>query len=473
MDTSILRKISDVVWEISTNYKPGMTVPGRIIATPALLETMDNGVIDQLTNTACLPGVVDACWAMPDAHWGYGAPIGGVFATDPKNDGVISPGAVGFDINCGVRLLTTSMTENDFLPYREEIIDRLFPDIGAGLGAQASARINEKELDSVCIKGSAWAISRGWGNKEDLERTEEQGCLSNADFEAVSRRARQRALGQLGSLGSGNHYLEILKVIKIIDKSSASFFGIHQKGQIVVMIHCGSRGFGHQIATDYLVSFGEAVRKYKISIYDRQLACAPTDSPEGKAYFSAMAAAANFAFANRQLLTHRVRQVFAEVFKTAKNELKLIYDVAHNIAKWENGLLVHRKGATRAFGPGNPGLPSDLKKWGQPVIIGGSMETSSWLLLGTKKAEELTFASTCHGAGRAQSRTQAKKNIDGRKLLDRMREEGIYTRTASFAGLAEEESGAYKDVDLVIEAVSKAGISAPVAKFKPIGNIKG
>jgi tRNA-splicing ligase RtcB len=470
-----IKKIGKAIWEINQSYKTGMLVPARIVATKKLLQEMDDGVAEQLANVACLPGVVDAVWAMPDAHWGYGAPIGGVFATDPEKGGIVSPGATGFDINCGVRLLVTPLLEKQAKEKTPELIDRLFPLVGAGVGGQGILRLKPQQLATVIQKGSQWVISQGWGEKEDLKFTEENGCLEGADIAAVSQRAIERALKQLGSLGSGNHYLEIQRVEKIIDRRLAERLGIQNKGQITIMIHCGSRGFGHQIATDYLIEFNKAANKYKTRLYDRQLACAPIDSPEAKKYLAAMAAAANFAFANRQILTHQVRRAFWEVFRTSPKSLpiKLVYDVAHNVAKWENGLLVHRKGATRSLGPGNPILPNELKPIGQPVIIGGSMETASWLLLGTKKAEKLTFSSTCHGSGRAMSRRAAKKMARGDAVQKRMREKGIYVHGASFAGLAEEAGNAYKDVDAVVEAAAIAGISVPIAKFTPLGNIKG
>lgn len=470
-----IKKIKEAVWEISPKHKEGMLVPARIVATEKLLEEMDDGVVEQLTNTACLPGVVEAVWAMPDAHQGYGVPVGGVFATDPRKDGVVSPGAVGFDINCGVRLLATPLMEKEIKEKIPQIIERLFPSVGAGVGGKGSLKLSKKELAAVAREGAEWVVGQGWGEEDDIKFTEEGGCLEGGDIEFVSSRAIQRGIGQLGSLGSGNHYLEIQRVEKIVDKKSAESLGIQRVGQVTIMIHCGSRGFGHQIATDYLVEFNRAANKYKIDLYDRQLACAPVTSPEAKRYLSAMAAAVNFAFANRQVLTNQVRKVFWEVFRTSPKNLpiKLIYDVAHNVAKWEEGLLIHRKGATRSLGPGNKILPRELRHLGQPVIIGGSMETASWLLLGTKEAERLTFASTCHGSGRTMSRAAAKRKIAGVRVKERMEERGIYIRSASLAALAEEAGDAYKKVDEVIEAAKIAGISTPVAKFIPLGNIKG
>jgi len=483
-----LKQIASTIWELPKDFKLEMKVVGRIIATPQLLDAIENEVFNQLANTASLPGIVEPVWIMPDTHVGYGVPIGAVFATDPDKGGVISPGGIGFDINCGVRLLTTNLTVKEVRPKLITLVDQLFRIAGAGVGARSDLRLSQKEIESVCINGAKWAIDQGFGWPEDLDHCEERGQLAGADPKAVSSRAFQRGLPQLGTLGSGNHYLEIQKVVEIFDPEKAKQLGILQKDQITIMIHCGSRGFGHQIASDYLYQFGQAMKKHQLTIPDRQLACAPINSPEGKAYFAAMACAVNYAFCNRQLLTHKVRQVFGQVFgqKPEKLGLNLVYDVAHNVAKWESPpplknqrlrrtkkLLIHRKGATRAFGPNNPALPQEYQPLGQPVIIGGSMETASYLLLGTKKAEELTFASTCHGAGRVMSRAQAKRQVHGKNLQKQLQQKGIYIRPASYAGLAEEAGLAYKNIDLVIEAVAEAGISLPIAKFKPIGNIKG
>lgn len=475
MNLSLFQRINPVIWEVKPEVKPQAKVRARIIATPSLLKEMEEGVLEQLTNLATLPGVVDPVWAMPDAHWGYGAPIGGVFATDPNQGGVISPGAVGFDINCGIRLMVTQLEEKEIASFKEKLVDRLFAVAGAGVGGRGPLQLNLKQLDQVCRKGAGWAVSQGFGRPEDLSRIEEGGFLEGADPAAVSSKAKERGRFQLGSLGSGNHYLEIQKVDRILNPQAAEFFGLKKPGQITVMIHCGSRGFGHQIATDYLYRFNQLQTKEKISLPDRQLACAPAHSSPGKTYFASMAAAANFAFANRQILTHQVRTVFAEVLKTKAEKLglELVYDVSHNVAKWEKGLLVHRKGATRAFGPGNENLPPPLRKWGQPVLIGGSMETASWLLLGTKKAEKLTFASTCHGSGRVMSRREAKRKLSGPEIQKRLKEKGIWVRSASWAVLAEEAGLAYKDIDEVIKAVVQAGISQPVARFVPVANIKG
>lgn len=501
MKTTHIKKIDDTTWEISQEYKKGMRVPARVIATEKLLKEMDEGVVEQLTNVTTLPGIVDYAFAMPDTHWGYGCPIGGVFAVDPKKGGVISPGAVGFDINCGVRLIRTNLTIKDVQPRLPKLVDELFKTVPTGVGASgAIPRLSVVELKKIMEQGMQWCIDQGFGWEQDRAHAEERGTLSGADPDQVSQKAIQRGLKQLGTLGSGNHYLEIqaVKKEKIFDQGLAKTFGIFPD-QVTIMIHSGSRGLGHQIATDYLRIFEKALDKYKISIPDQQLACAPFNSPEGRAYYAAMAAACNNAFANRQLITHLTRQVFGKVFNNAdpKRDLgmELIYDVAHNIAKLEKSeirnsklgtsanfqnpkfktreLLVHRKGATRAFGPKHPQLPKSYHEIGQPVIIGGSMETGSYLLVGTKIAEEKTFGSTAHGSGRTMSRAQAKKQVRGDRLQKEMQRRGIYVRSASMPGLAEEGGFAYKDIHEVVKAVELAGISKPVAAFTPIGNIKG
>lgn len=494
------KKISDVVWEIEPAFKKGMRVPARIIATEKLLREMEQGVFEQITNVATLPGIQKYAFCMPDGHWGYGFPIGGVAAFDLE-EGIISPGGIGFDINCGMRLIRTDLTAKEVLPKLHELVDTLFASVPAGVGARSDLRLSPKELEGVMVKGAKWAVEKGYGRKEDLENIEEKGEISGANPEAVSQHARERGINQLGTLGSGNHYLEIQKVEKIFDSSTALRFGISGPDQIVVMIHCGSRGFGHQIGTDYLRIFEAAMTKYKITVADRQLACAPFNSKEGQNYFGAMTAAANLAFANRQIIMHRVREVFEKVFGVGEEKLglELVYDVAHNIAKIEeyevgsekldkevrNGkwdvvkshlpsqhpashftyptskkLVVHRKGATRSFP-------------GQPVIIGGSMESGSYLLLGTEKALVETFGSTAHGSGRTMSRTQAMRQVRGEILQKQMESRGIYVRTVSFAGLAEEAGLAYKNISEVVETLDRAGISKKVASFVPIGNIKG
>jgi tRNA-splicing ligase RtcB len=477
-----IKRISEVIWEIPQTYKKGMKVPARIYATKELLDSMDEGVFEQVTNVACLPGIQKYALCMPDGHWGYGFPIGGVAAFDFE-DGVISPGGIGFDINCGMRLVRTNLTIEEVKPKLKELVDLLFQTVPTGVGATGFVKLSNSQFDEVMVKGARWCVEHGYGWKEDLERIEEHGAIKGADPSKVSKKARERGIDQLGTLGSGNHYLEIQVVDRIFDQNVAEAFGIEQEGQIVVMIHCGSRGFGHQIATDYLKVFLDAMKKYGIPLLDKELACAPIDSPEGKDYYSAMLCAANMAFANRQVILHRVREAFEKVFKKSPEELgmHLVYDVAHNIAKAEEyeidekikKVLVHRKGSTRSFGPGHSELAEIYRDIGQPVIIGGSMETGSYLLVGTKRAMEETFGSTCHGSGRTMSRHKAKKEINYNQLIKQMEERGIYVRAASKSGLVEEAGAAYKNISDVVEAVDRAGISRKVAALRPIGNIKG
>lgn len=472
------KKIDDTTWEVPTSYKKGMRVPARIIASKELLDNMDLGVFEQVTNVATLPGIQDYAFCMPDGHWGYGFPVGGVAAFDPK-EGIISPGGIGFDINCGMRVLKTNLVREEVQPKIKELIDSMFVAIPAGVGRKGLS-IEATELDKVSINGAKWCLAKGYASEEDLERIESMGTIANADPTCVSERATQRGMAQLGTLGSGNHYLEVQYIPQngIYNKEIADAYGLYE-GRIYVMIHSGSRGFGHQIATDYLRKFDSVMQKYNITVPDRDLSYAPFSSPEGQAYFKAMNCAINYAFANRQIITHFVRDTFEKVFKkTAKSlGMELIYDVAHNTAKVENyngkELVVHRKGATRSFGVNNPDIPSIYQSVGQPVIIGGSMETGSYVLAGTNEAEKETFGSTAHGSGRVMSRNAAKRKIGGRQLEDQLVKEGIYVRSASYAGLAEEAGFAYKDVDSVCEAVELAGISKRVAKLLPIGNIKG
>jgi tRNA-splicing ligase RtcB len=478
------KRVSETVWEIPTTYKEGMRVPARIYATQKLMENMDEGVIDQVTNVATLPGIVGYSYCMPDGHWGYGFPIGGVAAMDFKT-GVISPGGIGFDVNCGMRLVRTNLTYAEVKPQLRKLVDRLFARVPSGVGGSGFIDISQNEFRRVIEQGADWCIKNGYGWEEDLDRTEERGCIRGADSSKVSKKAIERGFKQIGTLGSGNHYLEIqvVKPENVFDPRLAEAFGITQPNQIVVMFHCGSRGFGHQVATDYLQIFLKVMeKKYGIKILDRELACAPFLSPEGQDYFAAMKCAINMSFANRQVILHRVREVFAEVFNRDPVDLGMhqVYDVAHNTAKLEEHavegrqrqLLVHRKGATRAFGPGSSELPDIYRKTGQPVIVGGSMETGSYLLAGVEEGAQ-TFFSTAHGSGRTMSRHQAKRQFHGKKLLEDMEERGIYLRTASFSGLAEEAGPAYKDIDEVVLATERAGISRRVARFIPIGNVKG
>ena len=475
-----VNRITDEIWEIPMSEKPDMLVPARIYATKGILQAMDSGVFDQLTNVACLPGIRRYALCMPDGHWGYGFPIGGVAAFDVQ-DGIISPGGVGYDINCGMRLIRTDLTLADVQPRLEQLMTELFRKVPAGVGASGFVRLSREEFRRVMTHGARWCVERGYGWHRDLVRMEEGGCIEGADPSIVTDHAIQRGINQLGTLGSGNHYLEVQVVSndRIFDPVTAAALGITGHEQVVVMVHCGSRGFGHQVASDYLKVFEKSMRRYGISVKDQQLACAPFRSPEGQEYFSAMNCAANTAFANRQVITHQIREAFAEVFGRSAEALgmELVYDVAHNIAKIERypegDLVVHRKGATRAFGPGSPELPEAFRQTGQPVICGGSMETGSYLLVGTDHAVRDTFGSTMHGAGRTMSRAQAKRRVRGIQLQQQMKQRGILVKAVSMSGLAEEAGLAYKDISEVVESVHRAGITKKVAELRPIGNIKG
>ncbi|MCF6159553.1 MAG: RtcB family protein [wastewater metagenome] len=479
-----IKRISDTIWELPVSYKEGMRVPARIYGTEKLIQEMDDAVYDQITNVATLPGIVKYALCMPDGHFGYGFPIGGVAAMD-VDTGVISPGGIGFDINCGMRLVTTNLTYNEIKPHLKKLIDNLYKRIPAGVGGTGFLKISRSEFRHVVEQGAHWCVKNGYGWEEDLDMTEESGCIRGADSTKISEKSIDRGYNQIGTLGSGNHYLEIQVARRenIKDEELAKAFGITIPDQIVVMFHCGSRGFGHQVATDYLQVFLKVMQsKYGIKILDRELASAPFTSPEGNDYFAAMKCAINMSFANRQVILHRVREVFADVLGRSARDLKMdmVYDVAHNTAKLERHnvdgqmrqLLVHRKGATRAFGPGMEGLPERYKNIGQPVIIGGSMETGSYLLVGIPGGEQ-TFFSTAHGSGRTMSRSKAKKTWRGETLQREMEARGIYVRSVSMPGLAEEAGGAYKGIDDVIEATKQAGISKPVVRFVPIGNVKG
>jgi len=471
-----LKKISDYEWEIPKSGD--MRVRGVIFASKELIEEMDEKVYEQLSNVASLPGIVRAAIAMPDAHWGYGFPIGGVAAFDPENDGIISVGGVGYDISCGVRTLTTPLIKEEVEDVLEELVDELFETIPAGVGSEGEIKLSPSKLDEVLEEGAVWAIKKGYGEWEDLEYIEEKGCVKGADPDKVSKEAKKRQHRQVGTLGSGNHYLEIQYVAEIYDAKVAEAFGLF-KNQVVVTFHCGSRALGHQIATDYLPVLAKAARKYGIPIKEKELVCAPIKSPEGESYFKAMLCGINCALANRQVITHLVREVFRDFFPRA--HLKVLYDVSHNTCKVEthivNGkkkkLYVHRKGATRAWGPGRKELPLAYQEVGQPVIIGGSMGTASYILVGTKEGEEKAFSSACHGAGRTMSRHQAKKSFRADKIVEELRKRGIIVRGKSKRGLAEEAPDAYKDVNEVIEATCKAGLTKKVAKLIPMGCIKG
>ena len=474
-----INKIGDLEWEVPVGYVPDMRVPGRFFLSEALAKTLELAAVRPPPNVATLPGIVKHSLAMPDIHWGYGFPIGGVAAFDMA-EGIISPGGVGFDINCGVRLITTPLTEADIAGKMRELIETLFSVVPTGVGTKSSMQVSNKELAEVMVSGARWAVERGLGIPDDIIRCEDEGAMPGADTGAVSAKARQRGMPQIGTLGGGNHFLEIQVAEEIIDPEAARVFGITE-GQICFMIHCGSRGLGHQVATDHLRVLEKSLGKYRIRIPDRQLACAPIDSPEGRAYFGGMACAANYAWANRQVIMHEARKVFAKIFGIDYDDMRLIYDVAHNIAKFEHHdvggaskeVCVHRKGATRAFGPGAPGIPSEYATVGQPVLIPGSMGTSSYLLRGTTMAMQKTWGSTCHGAGRVLSRSKAKKEFRGRELREQLAKEGILVRAHRDSVLAEEAPGVYKPSHEVVRVVHETGISGIVARLEPLGVIKG
>ena len=479
-----MKRIGEALWEIPTSYKAGMRVPARIYATERLLMDMDEGVIEQITNVATLPGIMGYAFCMPDGHWGYGFPIGGAAAFDLEQ-GVISPGGIGFDINCGMRLVKTDLQFDEVKQHLHTLIDRLFQRIPAGVGCRGTLQISRDDFKNLIEEGASWCLNAGYGLPGDLRRTEEGGCMRGADSTKVSETSIERGYRQVGTLGSGNHYLEIqvLKPENIFDHELAGSFGINIPNQVMIMFHCGSRGFGHQVATDYIKLFLERMNsRYKLDIKDRELACAPFRSQDGQDYFAAMKCAVNMAYANRQVILHRIREVFSDVFHRSPEDLGMeqVYDVAHNTAKLERHILhgnerevlIHRKGATRALGPGGFDLPPEYTTTGQPVIIGGSMETGSYLLVGTDRGRE-TFFTTAHGSGRQLSRRSAKKRFDGRKIQRELLHRGIYVRTSSFAGLAEEAGAAYKNIDEVVDATLRAGISRSVARFLPVGNVKG
>ena len=477
-----LEKIDNCRYRIPKSHNPGMRVPGMIYANEKLLgDILNDKAVEQVVNVAFLPGIVGYSMAMPDMHWGYGFPIGGVAATDPGNGGVISPGGVGFDINCGVRLIRSNFKEEEIRKYLKELITALFYNVPAGVGSKSDLRVNAREEKDVLTKGSRWAVAQGFGTQSDLDATEDNGAISGADPEAVSERACDRGKKQIGTLGSGNHFLEIQVIDKIFDERTAHALGLFE-GQVTVMIHCGSRGLGYQVCEDYCRDMEQCLHKYKISVPDRQLACAPVESPEGRAYLSAMRAAANYAFTNRQYIMHMTRKSFEKVFRNPWESmgLNLIYDVAHNIAKMEkhevkgvsHTLCVHRKGATRAFPAGHPELSAQYRTIGQPVIIPGDMGRNSYLLLGTEGSRE-TFHSCCHGAGRLMSRAQAKKRFNSRTILDELESRGIIVQAHSYSTVTEEAPGVYKDVNDVVDVVHEAGLSKKVCRMRPIGAVKG
>lgn len=479
---SDFKKISDYEWEIPTTYRKDMKVPVRIFADRKLLEAcLEDQSVTQAVNAATLPGLVGQVLVMPDMHQGYGFPIGGVAATRYP-EGVISPGGIGYDINCGVRLLASSIPLEDVQERLDDLAIALDQACPSGVGTKGEHKLNENELDQVCRQGAKWLFKKGMATEEDIRRTEDQGCLDGADPGKVSPRAKQRGKEQLGTLGSGNHFLEVDVIDEVFDEDAAQAMGL-TAGCLVVMIHCGSRGLGHQVCTDYVQELQGAVRKYGIPLPDRELVCAPLTSTEGQNYLAAMRCAANYAFANRQVLAHQVRGAFEKVMRGRVNDphLRMVYDIAHNIGKVETHLIegervkvcVHRKGATRAFGPGPPGVPEEYRAIGQPVLVGGSMGTASWVLIGTQTSMEKSFGSSCHGAGRVMSRSKSKHTVRGEELRDSLEKRGIRVRAGSMPGLAEEAPDAYKDVDQVVNAVHNAGISRKVARMQPVIVIKG
>lgn len=473
MDTQSLLCYSDFEWWIKPTGQ--MRVPAIIYADKQLISDMDEKVREQLINVATLPGIQRAAYAMPDAHWGYGFPIGGVAAFDPNEGGVISAGGVGFDISCGVRALQTTLTTNDLEAQKTDLAEALFRGVPAGVGSTGEIRLSEHEMDDMLSGGAQWAVGQGYGNPADLDRTEERGRAVGAQPECVSREAKKRQCEEMGTLGSGNHYLEVQRIAQIFDVVAAEAMGLHEN-DILVSIHCGSRGLGHQVGTDYLKSM--VVQGYR-PIPDRELACAPIHSELGQHYLGAMRAATNCALANRQIITHLVRAAFSRVLPDVK--LTLLYDVSHNTCKIERHsvdgghreLFVHRKGATRAFGPGHPDLPAPLQAVGQPVLIGGTMGTESYILAGTTQSEKLAFSSACHGAGRAMSRTQATRRWQGRQIIEELRERGVLIRTRSIRGVAEEAPGAYKNVSAVAAAAEQANLARRVARLVPVICVKG
>jgi tRNA-splicing ligase RtcB len=480
--TGPLEKVDDCRWRIPQSYSRGMRVPGLVFASERLLaDIKEDQSLQQVANVSHLPGIVKASLAMPDIHWGYGAPIGGVAAFDVET-GIVSPGMVGYDINCGVRLVRTDLTIEDVQPKLKTLIASLFTDIPCGVGMSGEIRVGRSDAKRLMTQGSKWVVAQGYGTAEDLAHTESQGCLEGADPEQVSDRAIQRGHDQLGTLGSGNHFLEVQAVDTIFDEQAANVMGL-SAGQVTVMVHSGSRGFGYQICDDFLDRMGRAMNQYGISVPDRQLACAPLSSEEGRAYLGAMRCAANYGWANRQALMHLARRTFARVFGQSWESLGmgLVYDVAHNIAKFERHLVdgvertvcVHRKGATRAFPPSHPETPAAYQAIGQPVIIPGDMGRASYVLVGTQTAMEETFGSCCHGAGRVMSRSEAVRKSAGRSIEQELERQGIIVMGRGRKGIAEEQPAAYKDVNDVVDVVHRAGLAKRVARLRPLGVIKG
>lgn len=476
MDLTRLTRVDSTTWRIEPHG--AMRVPAIIYADESLIRDIDDKVYEQVSNVAALPGIVRASYAMPDAHWGYGFPIGGVAAFDPNEGGVVSAGGVGFDISCGVRTMLTGLPVADILAEQRSLADELFREIPAGVGSKGSISLEADQMDAMLAGGARWAVDEGWGEARDLERVEEEGAMAGAQPEHVSKRAKERQRREMGTLGSGNHYLEVQGITEIYDAAAAEAFGLKQE-EAVVTIHCGSRGLGHQIGTEFLKEMVISAEAAGIELPDRELACAPINSEVGQRYLGAMRAGINCALANREILGHYARRVFRHVFPAC--DLKLLYDVSHNTCKVEphsangepRGLFVHRKGATRAFGPGHPSLPEALRSFGQPVLIGGSMGTSSYILAGTASSEEKAFSSACHGAGRAMSRHAALKRWSGRMILDELTAQGILIRSPSSRGVAEEAPGAYKDVGVVVAAAEHAGLARRIARLRPLICIKG
>jgi tRNA-splicing ligase RtcB len=478
---SMVRKLSDNDWEIPEGHIPNMRVPGRLFVSESLLESIEPETIDQIANVATLPGIQKYSMAMPDAHLGYGFAIGGVAAFDTE-EGIISPGGVGFDINCGVRLIRTNLQKEEVVPYIKELTDELFKNVPAGVGAKSRFRASDRELDSAFLEGAKWAVEAGYGVEADVEHCEGYGFLEGADTSHVSTKARKRGKPQLGTLGSGNHFLEVQYVDEIYDSEVASSFGL-EEGQVTVMVHCGSRGAGHQICTDHLKELSQAVKKYGIEIPDKQLACAPAQSKEAQNYFKAMLCAANYAWANRQMITHWTRESFENVLGRDADDMgmSLLYDVAHNVAKLEEHSIdgrkkevyVHRKGATRAFPAGHPEVPSAYRDVGQPVLIPGSMGTPSFILCGAKEAMDVSFGSACHGAGRVMSRAHAKKEFRGESIKENLEAHGITVRATHPSVIAEEAPGVYKSSSEVVNVVHELGIARKIARVIPLGVAKG
>ena len=477
-----LQRVGQVVWEIPTTFRPDMRVPVRLLADERLLDAaLGDESLTQAVNASTLPGLVGHVTVMPDVHQGYGFPIGGVAAAR-LTDGVVSPGAIGYDINCGVRLLSSSIPFADARPLLGDLASALDAHCPSGVGTKGSVPLTAKELDRVCREGASWALKQGWATAEDIACTEENGRIDGADPECISERARQRGRPQLGTLGAGNHFVEVDVVEQVLDARAAQAMGL-QEGHLALQIHCGSRGFGHQVCSDFVAELQPATRRYGIQLPDRELVCAPIESPEGRRYLAAMACAANYAFANRQILAHHAREAFEEVLRghVRRWELHQVYDIAHNMGKIEEHTLagrrervcVHRKGATRAFGPGFAGLPPHYRPLGQPVLVPGSMGTASWVLLGTATSMEVSFGSCCHGAGRVMSRHQAKRTLRGERLRQDLEQAGVHVRAGSLSGLAEEAPQAYKDVDAVVEVVTQVGIATKVARLRPVAVVKG